>query len=146
MELLERFVKAVEAIAAALTAMSQGGGTLTAGAPDKPATTRRRSTADKKDEKPAEKPADAKPPKDEKVEANPDPKPAPEFDYEILKKAIVELGNFSNGGRAAVLGLLAEYKVKNAKELPVDKREDLHGKVVAKLAELQNEDGDGEFA
>lgn len=145
MELLERFVKAVEAIAAALTAMSQGGGTLTAGdagTPDKPATTRRRSTADKKDEKPA----DSKPPKDEKVEAKPDPKPAPEFDYEILKKAIVELGNFSNGGRAAVLGLLAEFKVKNAKELPVDKREDLHGKVVAKLAELQNEDGDGEFA
>lgn len=142
MELLERFVKAVEAIAAALTAMSQGGGTLTAGAPDKPATTRRRSTADKKDEKPA----DSKPPKDEKVEAKPDPKPAPEFDYEILKKAIVELGNFSNGGRAAVLALLTEFKVKNAKELPVDKREALHDKVVAKLAELQNEDGDGEFA
>lgn len=138
---IERFITAVESIAASLAKLADGTVPVTDTKPEpseeqatKPAG-RQRTTKATKDK------VEAAPPKEEKVEAA---KEEPEFDYEVLKRAIVELGNFGNDGRTAIIGLLGKYGVKNAKDVPVSKREELHAAAVAKLAELQN--GPEDFA
>lgn len=77
--------------------------------------------------------------------------PAPEvMDYEVLKRAVLEVGSYSEQGRAAVIGLLGDYGVKNAKEIAPELREEFHGILLGLLTDLQNaesETDDGaEFA
>lgn len=77
--------------------------------------------------------------------------PAPEvMDYEVLKRAVLEVGSYSEQGRAAVIKLLGDYGVKNAKEIQPELREEFHGILLGLLTDLQNaesETDDGaEFA
>lgn len=83
----------------------------------------------------------------------PEPEAAPvveAMDYEVLKRAVLEVGSYSEQGRAAVIKLLGDYGVKNAKEIPPELREEFHGILLGLLTDLQNaesETDDGaEFA
>lgn len=81
----------------------------------------------------------------------PEAAPVPEvMDYEVLKRAVLEVGSYSEQGRAAVIKLLGDYGVKNAKEIQPELREEFHGILLGLLTDLQNaesETDDGsEFA
>lgn len=60
------------------------------------------------------------------------------MDYEVLKRAVLEVGSYSEAGRAAVIKLLGDYGIKNAKELPPELREEFHGILLGILTDLQN--------
>lgn len=72
------------------------------------------------------------------------------MDYEVLKRAVLEVGSYSEQGRAAVISLLGDYGVKNAKEIAPELREEFHDILLGLLTDLQNaesETDDGsEFA
>lgn len=77
--------------------------------------------------------------------------PTPDvMDYDVLKRAVLEVGSYSEQGRAAVIKLLGDYGVKNAKEIQPELREDFHSILLGLLTDLQNaesETDDGsEFA
>lgn len=120
--LLERAVVALETIAAALSSRPVTSGEV---AP---------STEVTKPEKPT-RGSTKKPPE---PETKPTPPPAsPSIDYAILKKAIIDLSQV-DGGRQAVLDLIASYdkKAKKASDIPAEKWEEMRDKAVAKLEEL----------
>lgn len=87
-----------------------------------------------------------------------DQKGAPEanipepMDYEILKRAVIEVGSYNETGRQAVIKMLGDHGVKNAKDIDPAKRETFHKKLLDVLTDLQNaenvDDGDdnSEFA
>ena len=67
------------------------------------------------------------------VETAPEP-----MDYEVLKRAVLEVGSYSEAGRAGVIALLNEYGVKNAKDISPELREEFHSSVLGILTDLQN--------
>jgi len=60
------------------------------------------------------------------------------MDYEVLKRAVLEVGSYSEAGRAGVIALLGDYGIKNAKDLPAELREEFHAILLDTLTDLQN--------
>ena len=87
---------------------------------------------------------------DQKGDAAPVAPVAEVMDYEILKRAVLEVGSYSEAGRQGVIKLLGDYGIKNAKDLKPELREEFHGILLGILTDLQNaesnNDDGGEFA
>lgn len=157
MELLLRFVVAVEAIAESLAILAGGALQSAAAAPaaDAAATPQKRSpgrpsTKGAADAKPdaAAPAADAKPSAAAPAAAA---KAAdPTFEYDTLKAAMVELANLSGEAKAAAVAILGSFGVKKASEAPAEKWPAMHAQVVAALekfkAPADDSAGEGEFA
>ena len=131
--MLDRFLIAVESIAASLKAIAEKApSTDKAQAPD--------VAADKpKKTKPEVVKAD--PPKAEVVTQ------APAFAYDTLKTNVVKLANMGAPGKNAALGILAEYNVTKADKIPEDQWSEANDKFVAAAAELADPPkGEDDFA
>lgn len=167
MILLERFVTAAEAIAAALTTIAANTkGTLIA----TPEAGTQAATTDKtagNNEAQVPKKQRSRPAAGETIQAGGikdsdkpvativaealfgDQKPSTDtpdevMDYEVLKRAVLEVGSYSEQGRQAVIKMLGEYGVKNAKDVAPEKREEFHGKLLVVLTDLQNDEANAE--
>ena len=131
--MLDRFLIAVESIAASLKAIAdKAPSTDKAQAPD--------VAADKpKKTKPEVVKAD--PPKAEVVTQ------APAFSYDTLKTNVVKLANMGAPGKNAALGILAEYNVTKADKIPEDQWPAANDKFIAAAAELADPPkGEADFA
>lgn len=135
--MLDRFVIAVESIAASLKAIAEKSPADKAQAPD--------VAADKpKKTKPEVVKAD--PPKAEVVTQAP-AKTEPAFSYDTLKTSVVKLANMGAPGKNAALGILAEYNVTKADKIPEDQWSEANDKFVAAAAELADPPkGEDDFA
>lgn len=159
MELLLRFVVAVEAIAASLAILA--GGALQPATDAAPAAGA--STPQKRGPgRPSTKAADATPAAAGAGEAasaaaataaaakaETKPKAAEPFDYDKLKAAVVELANLSADGKAAAVAILGEHNVKKASDAPAEQWPAMYEKVTAKLEALKApaaSAGEDEFA
>lgn len=132
--MLDRFLIAVESIAASLKAIAE------------------KSPADKAPSTDTAAPAkETKKPKAETVKADPPKaevvKQAPAFAYDTLKTSVVKLANMGAPGKNAALGILAEYNVTKADKIPEDQWSEANDKFVAAAAELADPPkGEDDFA
>lgn len=157
---IERALIAMERIADALTAIAANTQPVTglSAQAEAPKQTAPEATAPAPEAKKRERPAKATGVKTDAPTPAPTPEPTPEpeapapevMDYEVLKRAVIEVGSYSEQGRQRVIALLGEFGVKNAKDIQPELREEFHAAVLNALTELQNaESGDGadeEFA
>jgi hypothetical protein len=65
--------------------------------------------------------------------------------YDRLKKAVIDLAQVPNGGRAAAVALLDSYGVKKADAAPPEKWPEMFEKAVAEMTRLTSDTG-GDFA
>lgn len=131
--MLDRFLIAVESIAASLKAIAEKSPADNAPAADKPKKT-----------KPEVVKAD--PPKAEVVTQAP-AKTEPAFSYDTLKTSVVKLANMGAPGKNAALGILAEYNVTKADKIPEDQWAEANDKFTAAAAELADPPkGEDDFA
>lgn len=158
-DLITRFIVVVETIATALTALSTGSAAPTPAATDKPAgeaaapkpsgrgkaanaakadNTADTSAADAAAAKAAQEAADkaaAEKAAAEKAAA----KEEPGFDYEKLKKAIIDLASAGEEGKDAAVRILTDAgleKGQKASDAPKTKWEGMHKQAVAALAKI----------
>ena len=135
--MLDRFLTAVESIAASLKAIAEK-----ASSTDKAPSTD--TAAPAKETKPkATKPETVKadPPKAEVV------KQAPAFAYDTLKTNVVKLANMGAPGKNAALGILAEYNVTKADKIPEDQWPAANDKFLQAAVELADPPkGEDDFA
>lgn len=133
--MLDRFLIAVESIAASLKAIAEKSPADKAPSTDTAAP-------------PADKPKKTKP---EVVKADP-PKAevvtqAPAFSYDTLKTSVVKLANMGAPGKNAALGILAEYNVTKADKIPEDQWPAANDKFLQAAAELADPPkGEDDFA
>lgn len=126
--MLDRFLTAVESIAASLKAIAEKSPADNAPAADKPKKT-----------KPEVVKAD--PPKAEVVTQ------APAFAYDTLKTNVVKLANMGAPGKNAALGILAEYNVTKADKIPEDQWPAANDKFLQAAVELADPPkGEDDFA
>jgi len=148
---IERALTALEQIATALTTIAASTGKVTM-----PAAPEATAPAEAKTPVKRERPVKAEATKPEVVKSAPvkaEPAPvveddftdAPEpMDYEVLKRAVIEVGSYSEQGRQSVIKMLGEYGVKNAKDVAPAMREEFHAKLLGALTDLQNAEHDDE--
>lgn len=140
---IERFLIAVESIAASLAVIASTNGTATAPTPaptpaaegkeTKPRATRT-TKADKAPEPAAEPAAAAPTPEPAKPET-------PAFDYEELKKAIIALASAGDEGKEAATRILTDAGLsrgQKASEAPAAKWPGMHKQAVDALAALNS--------
>ena len=158
-DLITRFIVAVETIATALTALSTGSAVPTPAATDKPAgeaaapkpsgrgkaanaakadNTADTSAADAAAAKAAQEAAD-KAAADKAAADKAAAKEEPGFDYEKLKKAIIDLASAGEEGKDAAVRILTDAgleKGQKASDAPKTKWEGMHKQAVAALAKI----------
>ena len=144
---IERFLIAVESIAASLATIASTNGTApvaAAPAAEGKETKPRATRTTKADKTPKPEPAA------EPAAAAPTPEPAkpetPAFDYEELKKAIIALASAGDEGKEAATRILTDAGLsrgQKASEAPAAKWPSMHKQAVDALAALNS---GGEFA
>lgn len=90
---------------------------------------RTRASADKPE------PTKAEPTEPTKAEPTEDEVPADYYD-KTVKPELVKLSSHKNGGREAAIGIVTQFGVKNAKDIPADQLAEVLKLAKAKLAEL----------
>lgn len=148
---IERFLVAVESIAASLAVIAGGAGTVTttttkvaeAAAPSETKETKPRAA---RTTKAAEAPAPAAEPAKTEAPAEVAKAAEPTFDYEELKKAIIALASAGEPGKEAALRILTDAGLnrgQKAADAPAAKWPGMHTQAVAALAAIN---AGGEFA
>lgn len=151
---IERFLIAVESIAASLATIASTNGTATApvvaAAPVAAAEGKETKPRAARTTKADTKPADSAPAAAAAAPADPTPEPAkpetPTFDYEELKKAIIALASAGDAGKEAATRILTDAGLsrgQKAIEAPASKWPSMHKQAVDALAALN---AGGEFA
>ena len=163
-DLITRFIVAVETIATALTALSTGSAVPTPAATDKPAgeaaapkpsgrgkaanaaktdntadTSAADAAAAKAAQEAADKAAADKAAADKAAADKAAAKEEPGFDYEKLKKAIIDLASAGEEGKDAAVRILTDAgleKGQKASDAPKAKWEGMHKQAVAALAKI----------
>lgn len=120
--MFERFVVAIESIAASLAANP------VAAPADKPAAEAAPPAAKKAAKKAAAKAVEPKVIKQE-----------PAFDYNLLKASVIKLANMGKPGLTAAKALLAEYNVAKADAIPEAQWSEANDKFQAAIDELADE-------
>ena len=155
---IERFLIAVESIAASLTVIAGGAGTP-ANSPGETKEPKSRTPRTTKADAPTkqESTAAAEPVKQEPAAAaepvKQEPAPAkpeePAFDYEKLKKAIIELASAGAPGKEAAMNILTDaglVRGQKADAAPPAKWPKMYDQAVAALANIKAEEDAGGFA
>ena len=149
-DLITRFIVAVETIATALTALSTGSAVPTPAATDKPAGEAaapkpsgrgKAANAAKADNAaaPAADTSAADAAADKAAADKAAAKEEPGFDYEKLKKAIIDLASAGEEGKDAAVRILTDAgleKGQKASDAPKAKWEGMHKQAVAALAKI----------
>ena len=141
-DLITRFIVAVETIATALTALSTGSAVPTPAATDKPAgeaaapkpSGRGKAANAAKADNAADTSAADKAAADKAAA-----KEEPGFDYEKLKKAIIDLASAGEEGKDAAVRILTDAgleKGQKASDAPKTKWDGMHKQAVAALAKI----------
>ena len=145
-DLITRFIVAVETIATALTALSTGSAVPTPAATDKPAgeaaapkPSGRGKAANAAKADNAAAPAADTSAADAAAADKAAAKEEPGFDYEKLKKAIIDLASAGEEGKDAAVRILTDAgleKGQKASDAPKTKWEGMHKQAVAALAKI----------